>query len=509
MEHAPNDPAVHFEFALLLYRLNKLDDAYTQAKIAVGMERIPRNFSLFGRISLDEKRYLESLDIYRDAVETFPNDVKLRNEQHKVGMAVEMAYTDILQKNLGDGYNHALLGNAYFAEGRLTDAETEMREAVKATPTNAMYQADLAMVLIQNKKYADALNPMIQATKLEPTNVDYTIRLGYLLGDLNKPDEALAAFQTGLDILSSSVNGTSNVIKYDNNTIYNDMIALCKDQVQNSPTDATAHFRLGLTLLKSSDLWSKLHSVTMISMYHMDSKKDNHPLLIEVADTGIMVPMKSDNSNALEGADELRQASELSKTNADYWYYYAKTLNRIGDWGPLADALDHAIELDPDNALYHASKAHYWLIVGDINQAFTEIGQAHELDPNNMQYLCVFAQLNYRITQYLDAEKDLRQASDKSVKNSECMAALAAFLGAGKNKKDRLTKNYLEAADLWRAALAINPQNPCYHAGLALALNELGMKDNVDTEINASVGTGVKDILRKHKISILFGIPAE
>lgn len=62
-------------------------------------------------------------------------------------------------------------GNAFLDKGQLSKAERAFRDGIKADPTNLIYQCQLGLTLIQQKKFAAAEIVLQQVLKTDSNNV--------------------------------------------------------------------------------------------------------------------------------------------------------------------------------------------------------------------------------------------------------------------------------------------------------------------------------------------------
>jgi len=69
--------------------------------------------------------------------------------------------------------NHASLGLSLAREGKLAEAEQELREAVRAAPAVAPYRAQLGSILGLQGKWKDALECFQKAFDLALENLDF------------------------------------------------------------------------------------------------------------------------------------------------------------------------------------------------------------------------------------------------------------------------------------------------------------------------------------------------
>ncbi len=69
--------------------------------------------------------------------------------------------------------NHASLGISLAREGKFSEAEQELQEAVRAAPAVAPYRAQLGSVLGLQGKWKEAMDSFQKAINLAPENLDF------------------------------------------------------------------------------------------------------------------------------------------------------------------------------------------------------------------------------------------------------------------------------------------------------------------------------------------------
>ncbi len=95
----------------------------------------------------------------------------------------------------GNAETHHTLGVALGALGRRDEAETSLRAALALAPNHADANCNLAILLTQGKRHAEALPYFQAALALQPENQTALARLGFALRSLSRIDEARAAFK--------------------------------------------------------------------------------------------------------------------------------------------------------------------------------------------------------------------------------------------------------------------------------------------------------------------------
>jgi len=87
-------------------------------------------------------------------------------------LAMLLAAQNVSAQNL-PAQNHASLGISFAREGKLAEAEPELREAVRAAPAVAPYRAQLGSILGLEGKWKEALESFQKAIDLAPENLEF------------------------------------------------------------------------------------------------------------------------------------------------------------------------------------------------------------------------------------------------------------------------------------------------------------------------------------------------
>src|SRR4029077_8107401 len=90
--------------------------------------------------------------------------------------------------------NHASLGISFAREGKLPEAEQELREAVRADPAAAPQRAQLASILGLQGKWKEALESFQKAIDLAPQNLEFrreTAAVQWQLGLMSSAEKNL------------------------------------------------------------------------------------------------------------------------------------------------------------------------------------------------------------------------------------------------------------------------------------------------------------------------------
>jgi len=104
-----------------------------------------------------------------------------------------------------------MLGIAYSASGRHTEAENLLRRATEINPTSAQAHLNYGIALKSLDKYALALNHQQRAVRLAPDDANINYNLGNTLRDMGKGEEAILAYEQVLRIQPDHENALNNL----------------------------------------------------------------------------------------------------------------------------------------------------------------------------------------------------------------------------------------------------------------------------------------------------------
>jgi tetratricopeptide (TPR) repeat protein len=110
---------------------------------------------------------------------------------------------------------HSNLGEALVRQGRLSEAEGHLREAVRLRPDIARSHLNLGLVLQEQRRLAEAEASLRQALVLRPDYGQAHNALGQLLREQNRLEEARASFEQALRLNANDATAHCNAAKLD------------------------------------------------------------------------------------------------------------------------------------------------------------------------------------------------------------------------------------------------------------------------------------------------------
>ena len=165
-----------------------------------------------GGLLANKGRFAEAIPHYREAVRLEPNLVEryisLGRALQYNGQADEAVawLRQAAERWPDDASARAFLsdalanrGAAAAARGAPGDAETDLREAVRLNPESAIAHFRFAVLLANEKRYADAITQFRDAVRLQPDSLDTYVSLGRALQYNGQPDEAVTWLRAAVD----------------------------------------------------------------------------------------------------------------------------------------------------------------------------------------------------------------------------------------------------------------------------------------------------------------------
>jgi tetratricopeptide (TPR) repeat protein len=184
----PKDADSWYFIGVQQFRSGKLNDAIPSLKSGLAVS--PKNLEMLGL-------YAEAL-LRQGATET--------DEKKANALFDEAVRTSTTLKSLrDDAASNELLGRAYLAAKKYTNAELTLSRALETTkqPSAALY-FNLGFAHAQNKSWARAAEMLAQADKLNPGDLNTLYYLGYVYENLRRYSQALDAYSRAYEASGST-----------------------------------------------------------------------------------------------------------------------------------------------------------------------------------------------------------------------------------------------------------------------------------------------------------------
>jgi len=195
-------------------RLDEAIDHYQRA-IALQPEYAPA-YNNLGAALHAKGRHDEAIATYQQALRLRPDfplaHYNLANALNDAGRPREAAehFRIALQTISGSADVHNNLGIALMGEGKAAEAIAEFRIAVQLEPESAASRRNLADALASARRYDEAIDEFGRAARIDPTGSAH-YDLGNLFLELDRTEEAIAAFRAALKLAPRSVEAHNNL----------------------------------------------------------------------------------------------------------------------------------------------------------------------------------------------------------------------------------------------------------------------------------------------------------
>ncbi|OLB63555.1 MAG: hypothetical protein AUI11_00875 [Acidobacteria bacterium 13_2_20CM_2_66_4] len=162
-----------------------------------------------GDLLYSEGRYSDSLEAYKNALRTAPQDRAKRPRVGLIASALRVAEFDLARKeaeklNQSDPKSPdsmALYGDALWSAGLFEEAEAKYRDALGAAPELARGHHGMAKSLAARGRLDDALNEVQAALRMSPRDLEIHHTVGTIFERQHKYEEAAAAYSNYVNLL--------------------------------------------------------------------------------------------------------------------------------------------------------------------------------------------------------------------------------------------------------------------------------------------------------------------
>ena len=195
-------------------RLDEATDHYRRA-IALRREYAPAYNNLGtalrakGRLDEAIATYQQALGLRPEYPEAHYNLANALNDAGRPGEAADH-FRVALQTIRGSADVHNNLGIALMGQRKAADAIAEFRAAVQIEPESAKSRRNLADALASARQYDEAIEQFRRAAQLDPTGAAH-YDLGSLFLELDRTEEAIAAFRASLQMAPDSAPTHNNL----------------------------------------------------------------------------------------------------------------------------------------------------------------------------------------------------------------------------------------------------------------------------------------------------------
>ncbi len=369
---------------------------------------------------------------------------------------------------------HVARGAEYLRKGRLADAQTEYRAAIRLDPQNADLHGDLARAL-PLFDYAAQSAEEREAVRLDPRNPDRRLSLALTLGAMGDWDGEIAQLREALRLKAGGAHSNWDITESgwgDHNDFAveaHDALGMAlggkgdrdgeiaeeREVLRLRPKWDPAHVRLGEALRHEGDLDGDIAEQHEALRLDPDSE-DAHTEL------GSALQEKGDLDGAIA---EYREAVRVDPNNYDTHINLGSALESKGDLdGAIAEYRD-VLRLSPEPEGAHVSLGVALAKKGDLDGAVTELREALRLDPKDDD---AHVNLGAALGRKGDGEAEMaqyREALRLNADNDTAHYNLGAVFELKGDSQGALQE--------YRAAYKLDPKNSLYREAYERTLQQV------------------------------------
>jgi tetratricopeptide (TPR) repeat protein len=276
------------------------------------------------------------------------------------------------------------LGAALLEAGRVPEAMSHLREALRLEPDLANAHVNLGNALLQTGHPLDAISQYQEALRLRPDDAPAHDNLGFVLLQKGQIREAIEQFQEALRLSPGFAKAHNNL---GNALLQTGQLPEAIEQYQNAlqlePDFAGAHYNLGFALLQTGQPQEAIEQFREVLRLSPGFARAHYNL-----------------GNALLQTDQLPEATEqyqkavqLEPDFAGAHYNLALALTEQGKIDEAIAAYRIALKVEPQEAKVHYMLAGLFWQPGNLAEAIAEYQIALQIDPKYLLALNNFAWL--------------------------------------------------------------------------------------------------------------------
>jgi len=268
---------------------------------------------------------------------------------------------------------HNNLGNALSAEGKIEEAISHYKMAIKLKPDYAAAHYNLGNALVAERKNEEAISHYKMAIELKPNYVAAHYNLGIALVAEGKIEEAISHYKMAIKLspdYAEAYNNLGAVLFAERKN--EEAISHYKMAIKINPDSAKAHYNLGIALVAKQKIEEAISHYKMAIKANPDYAKAHNNL-------GNALQMEGNNSEAIS---HYKMAIKLKP---DYAEAYSNLGNALSTERKIEEAISHfkmAIKIKPDYAEAHYNLGMALFAERKIEEAIYHYKMAIKLNPD-------------------------------------------------------------------------------------------------------------------------------
>jgi len=431
----------------------------------------------------------------------------------KSNQPVGKLLADVARHATADGYN--ALGAAYAEANRLNCAVPAFENALRLDEQDWRARYNLALALIQKgeaEKAADHLRILIQqkpdspqthnvmgnllkqrgdlsgaeqefktALKFDPAFAPATLSLGQTLIDQKRYTAAKVYLQDALKASTAPETHsqllTLLAVAYAQNGETDQAIGTLERMIRDHPDDAEAHFNLATVYARQGPALGYQKAIANFKdALRLDPKYD--AARYSLAKVLVQVGQFSDAVSYLD------EYARHQPKDAEGFHLLGSAYAGLDQIPKAVEALERARQLKPGDYLIRYDLGSELAKAGNTKQAIEQLLAAEKLNP-------AFADTHYQLALQLHKQGETARSKQEIqlFQNLKTQVTDETEAGNLNNKANRLLQEgkAQEAADAYRKAVQLDPNNAQWQYNLSLALARLGDREGQKTALERAL----------------------
>jgi tetratricopeptide (TPR) repeat protein len=346
-----------------------------------------------------------------------------------------------MRLNPGLADSRVQLGMILVAQGKLSEAIDNFREALKLKPDYADAHLNLGVALENQGKHDEAIVQIREAIRLKPEIAEAHRNLGITLARQGKPTEAIAEYHEAIRLKPAYAQAHYDLgfaLQYTQRQLEG-AIAAYREAIRLKPDYAEAHYNLGTIFCDHTHDLTASEAEFRAAIDLMPNYANAH--------TGLGNTLQAQGK--LEDAvAELRTAIRLNPNLTHAHAILGFVLGKLGKIDDAIAANREALRLQPDFTTARRNLVYALRLQGDWAGALAELQRARELDskrPGAGTFSASEIQQAERLMVLAGRVPALLKGDEQPANNIDRLALAQLAYD---------TKQFAAAARLWAGALA-------------------------------------------------------
>lgn len=413
------NPKPCISLGVIYAKLKNYEKAEQVLKEAIKRDsQIAYTYSVLSSVYVAEDKFEEAEDALNKALRLSPKDAEiylnygvLYAKTKRKQKAVEM-FRKSKSFNPANEHVYFLLGVMLFETGKISEAFMEFRRLADINPSYKNLNYYLALCYQKEKNYMAVLEYAQRALAEDSLNPSVYILLAQNYIVLNKKEEALKTYETGIN---NGIKDTEFDISYAitlfNAENYEKSKEILYSVLEKEPDNLNVLYRLG-------KCFHKQLNYEQAEKYYCEALKIQSENVAVQTDAGMLYYDKQDYENALL---YFFKVVKHSKDRLYLYFYIANCYYRMQRYKKSAEYYEKTVEYYPNHLEAFINCAVCLLETENAKEALRKIKQAYRIDRNSEKVLLIYALCDLKSGIYRDAleksDRLLEKTPDNKVAN--------------------------------------------------------------------------------------------